>query len=105
MFPSQGSNVWPSTGNLHMWYPNQATPATYWEARIDFLYNEGSYTIDHNQAKVYWDEFQQIILEQLPLIYLMRQRSFIALRNRWDMTNVYYDNRNGFETQHIFLAR
>ncbi|MDR0472709.1 MAG: ABC transporter substrate-binding protein [Treponema sp.] len=105
IFPSQGSNVWPSTGNLHVWNPAQKNPATEWEKRIDYIYNEGSYTIDHARAKAYWDEFQETLLEQCPLIYMMRQRSFTALWNRWDMSNVYYDNRNGFEASHIFLAQ
>ena len=105
IFPSQGSNVWPSTGNLHIWNPLQNSPATDWEARIDYLYNEGSYTINPARAKTYWDEFQQILLEQCPLIYLMRQRNFTALNNRWDMSNVYYDNRNGFELSHVFIKR
>ena len=104
-FPSQGSNVWPTTGNLHMWNPLQESPATDWEARIDYLYREGSYTIDENRAKAVWDEFQELLLEQLPLIYLMRRRSFTALLNRWDFSNVYYDNSNGFEITHIFLAQ
>jgi peptide/nickel transport system substrate-binding protein len=103
IFPSQGSNVWPSSGNLHMWYPQQERPATDWEARIDYLYNEGSYTIDAEKARGYWDEYQRIILEELPLISLVRPRSFFALRNRWDMTNVYYDNLNSVETNYIFL--
>ncbi|WP_010255735.1 ABC transporter substrate-binding protein [Treponema primitia] len=103
MFPSQGSNVWASEGNLHMWYPQQESPATDWEARIDYLYNEGAFTVDPVQAKVYWDEFQRILLEQCPLIYLVRPRSFTALRNRWDQSNVYFDNLNGFEVTHIFL--
>ena len=28
--PNGGSNVWLSSGNLHMWYPYQETPATDW---------------------------------------------------------------------------
>jgi peptide/nickel transport system substrate-binding protein len=102
-FPSQGSNVWPSNGNLHLWYPLQEKPATDWEARVDYLYNEGCYTIDHDKAKVIWDEYQQILLEECPVIYLMRSRSFFAIRNRWDLSNVYFDNRNGTETSHVFL--
>jgi peptide/nickel transport system substrate-binding protein len=103
MFPSQGSNVWPSSTNLHLWNPNQTEPATPWEARIDYLYNEGCYTIDTEKAQTIWDEFQTILLEQCPWIYLMRSRSFWALNNRWDFTNVYYDNLNGAETTHIFI--
>ncbi|MDR0377812.1 MAG: ABC transporter substrate-binding protein [Spirochaetaceae bacterium] len=103
IFPTQGSNVWPSTGNLHMWYPLQPQPATDWEARVDYLYNEGAYTIDQEKAKAIWDEYQAIILEQCPVIYLVRPRSFAALRDRWDQANVYFDNTNGFETTHLFL--
>ncbi|MDR2576047.1 MAG: ABC transporter substrate-binding protein [Treponema sp.] len=104
-FPTQGSNVWPSTGNLHFWHPLQETPFTEWEARIDFLYNEGSYTIDKEKAFAIWDEYQRILLEQCPVIYLMRMRGFWAIQNRWDFANVYFDNLNGAETQHIFLSK
>jgi peptide/nickel transport system substrate-binding protein len=104
-FPTQGSNVWPSSGNLHFWHPLQQKAATDWEARIDYLYNEGSYTIDKEEAKIIWDEYQRIILEQCPVIYLMRSRSFWAIQNRWDLSNVYYDNLNGTETSYIFLRQ
>ncbi|MDR0321067.1 MAG: ABC transporter substrate-binding protein [Treponema sp.] len=105
VFPSQGSNVWPSSGNLHMWHPNQETPATDWEARVDYLYNEGKFTLDKNLAQEIWDEFQSILIEQCPMIYLMRPRSFFAINNRWDFTNVYFDNLNGAETRYIFLRQ
>jgi len=105
IFPSQGSNVWPTSGNLHLWNPNQASPATDWEARIDYLYNEGKFTIDTKKAQEIWDEFQTILLEQCPLIYLMRSRGFWAINNRWDLTNVYFDNLNGDETNYIFLKQ
>ncbi|MDR0998364.1 MAG: ABC transporter substrate-binding protein [Treponema sp.] len=104
IFPTQGSNVWPSDGNLHLWYPLQENPATEWEARIDYLYNEAAYTIDREKAKAYWDEYQSIFLEQCPVIYLVRPRLFAALNSRWDQSNVYYDNINGFETTHMYLG-
>jgi peptide/nickel transport system substrate-binding protein len=102
-WPTQGSNVWPSDGNLHLWYPMQEEPATEWEARIDYLYNEGSYTVDPVEAQIIWDEYQRILLEQCPLIYLMRQRNFFAISNRWDFRNFYYDNLNGAQTDYLFL--
>ncbi|MDR2553093.1 MAG: ABC transporter substrate-binding protein [Treponema sp.] len=105
IFPSQGSNVWPSSGNLHMWYPNQSSPATDWEAQIDYLYNEGCYTIDREKAGVIWDEYQRIILEQCPVIFLFRSRGFFAIRRRWDLSNVYFDNLHGAELNRVFLAQ
>jgi peptide/nickel transport system substrate-binding protein len=103
IFPTQGSNVWPSDGNLHLWYPMQKNPATEWEARVDYLYNEAAYTIDQEKAKAYWDEYQEILLEQCPVIYLVRPSLFAALNRRWDQSNVYYDNINGFESTHMYL--
>lgn len=103
LFPTQGSNVWPSTGNLHLWYPLQEKPATEWEERADYLYNEGKYTLDEAAAKKIWDEYQKIFLEQCPVIYLMRSKSFLAISNKWDLSNVYYDNLNGAVLEHVFL--
>jgi peptide/nickel transport system substrate-binding protein len=102
-FPTQGSNVWPSSGNLHLWHPLQKEPETEWEARIDSLYNEGRFTLDREKAKAIWDEYQKILLEQCPVIYLVRQRSFFALQNRWDFSNAYIDNLNGAEISNLFL--
>jgi len=104
-WPTQGSNVWPSDGNLHLWHPLQESPATHWEARIDYLYNEGSFTVDTERAWAIWNEFQEIILEYLPVIYLVRPRSFFAINNRWDFTNFFFDNINGAETSYLFLRQ
>lgn len=103
IFPTQGSNVWVSSGNLHMWNPLQKEPATEWEERIDWLYKEASCIVDTEKARPYWDEYQKIILEQCPVVYLVRGRSFYAINNRWDLSNVYYDNINGAETSRVFL--
>lgn len=103
MFPSQGSNVWPSGGNLHLWNPLQKTPATEWEARIDYLYNEGCYTNNRAAAEKIWDEYQRLILEECPVVYLLRSRSFFAVRNKWNLENVYYDNKNGAVYDFVYL--
>jgi peptide/nickel transport system substrate-binding protein len=103
-WPTQGSNVCPQTATFTLWYPLQEKPATDWEARVDYLYNEGSYTLDHDKGKRIWDEYQRIILEQCPLIYLVRPRSFFAIRDRWDLSNVYSDNIGGPRVDHVFLA-
>ena len=102
IFPSQGSNVWVSYGNLHLWYPLQPKPATEWEARVDWLYNNASYTIDKIKKKKYWDEYQEIYLEQCPIIYLVSPRSFYAIQNKWNQENFYYDNMYGARTEYVF---
>lgn len=104
-WPTQGSNVWPSNGNLHLWYPLQQTPATEWEARIDYLYNEGSAAADPAYAQTVWDEYQRIILEQCPVIYLVSSQSFVGVRNRWDSRNIYYDNVGGLQTEYVGLRQ
>jgi peptide/nickel transport system substrate-binding protein len=103
LFPTQGSNVWPTTGNLHLWYPLQETPATDWEERVDHLYNEGSVTLDRDKARAIWNEYQEILLEQCPVVYLVRPRNFVGLYNKWDFSNVYYDNKAGFQVEKAWL--
>lgn len=103
IFPTQGSNVWVSAGNLHLWYPLQKSPATDWEARVDYLYNEASCIVDKEKAFPLWKEYQEIFLEQCPIVYLVCSRSFFGIQNRWDFSNVYYDNLNGAEISHVFV--
>jgi peptide/nickel transport system substrate-binding protein len=102
-FPTQGSNVWPSTGNLHLWHPFQEKPATDWEARVDYLYNEGAHTINRAKAQPVWDEYQRIILEQCPVVYLVRGRAFAGVNNRWDFSNLYFDNVRSLQTERVWL--
>ena len=89
---------------MHLWHPLQEKPATDWEARIDELYHKASRIVAHDEAKPLWDEYQRIILEQCPIIYLVRGRNFYAVNNRWDMTNMYFDNLDSFDTTYMYLA-
>lgn len=102
-WPTQGPNVWLSSGNLHLWNPLQEKPATDWEARVDYLYNEGSCTVDREKARRIWNEYQRLILEECPLVYMVRPQSFVAVRNRWDFSNLYFDNIGGLQTDHVWL--
>ena len=77
--PASGNNVWPSSGGLHMWYPFQEQPATDWEARIDYLFEEGTKYLDPNERKQYYDEFQDIVAEQVPLIYTVNPEAWFAI--------------------------
>ena len=65
--------------------------------------NEGSYTLDRERAGEIWSEYQRILLEECPVIYLIRSRGFAAVRNKWDFSNLYYDNLNGLMTDWVYL--
>ena len=100
-WPSGGSNVWQSKGNFHLWHPLQEEPATDWEARVDYLYNEGRFTIDRERAKAIYDEYQRLLLDQAPLTYIVHPLSFLAVRNKWG--NVFYDTLGGLESDYLYL--
>ncbi|OQY31735.1 MAG: ABC transporter substrate-binding protein [Spirochaetaceae bacterium 4572_59] len=100
-WPTQGVNVWVSNGNLHLWHPLQESPATTWEARLDYLHNEASYTPEKEIARPLWDEYQRIILEELPVIHLVHSNAFFAIRDKWQ--NVYYDTLGGLDSDRLYL--
>ncbi|MCR4337378.1 MAG: ABC transporter substrate-binding protein [Candidatus Omnitrophica bacterium] len=81
--PHFGKNVWSSDGGLHMWFPNQAAPATEWEKRIDEIFSQGVQELDPVRRKGLYDEFQVIVSEQLPVIYTVLGNTVYAVRNKF----------------------
>lgn len=81
--PHFGANIWFSHTLHHMWFPCQEKPSTDWEARIDELFIKGVQELDPEKRRVYYDEWQVIASEQLPLIYTVVQEMIVAVRNRF----------------------
>lgn len=80
--PNGGSNVWLSTGNLHMWYPMQETPATEWEARIDEVWVEAQRAMDPEVRREWYYEYQDIVAENAPpLFYTVASQMNVAVRD------------------------
>jgi peptide/nickel transport system substrate-binding protein len=79
--PHSGSNVWPSHGHLHMWNPQQESPATEWEAKIDELFELGASATETDQRVEYYNEFQEIIADRVPVIYTVTPNSLYAVRD------------------------
>jgi peptide/nickel transport system substrate-binding protein len=100
-FPTQGSNVWPSDGDLHFWNPHQEKPATAWESRVDDLYHQGFVTRDHDQASKIWTEYQQTILDNVPVFQLVHRDTFLAIKNKWG--NVRVDQVGSPDTTYLYL--
>ncbi|MFH1067053.1 MAG: ABC transporter substrate-binding protein, partial [bacterium] len=81
--PVGGMSIYSSKGRLHQWHPNQAAPATPWEARMDELMTLQLKTLDENKRRQYYFEVQAIMSEQVPLIYLVTPNTYAGLKNRW----------------------
>jgi peptide/nickel transport system substrate-binding protein len=100
-FPIQGDNVWLSSGNLHLWNPLQRSPATEWENRVDQLYWQGYSTLDPAKAKGVWDRYQRILLDELPVMYLVYADLFAAYRDKW--ANLRVDTLQSPDMNYLYL--
>ncbi|MBU6398707.1 MAG: ABC transporter substrate-binding protein [Verrucomicrobia bacterium] len=84
--PAADLNVIDSSGFTHMWFPQQKSPSTPWEARLDELMNAQLKTLDYHRRKQLYDEVQAIMAEQLPFIPLVSPIAYAAIRR--DIGNV-----------------
>ena len=84
--PAFSMNVLKSDGFTHSWFPRQKTPSTDWEARIDHLMDAELKTLDYNERKKYYDEVQEIMGEQQPMVFTVVPVFYAAVRT--DIGNV-----------------
>jgi peptide/nickel transport system substrate-binding protein len=84
--PSSSMNVIRSDGFTHQWFPRQKSPSTDWEARLDYLMNAQNKTLDFSERKKDYDEVQEILCEQVPMIFTVTPYFYAAVRS--DMGNV-----------------
>jgi peptide/nickel transport system substrate-binding protein len=78
--PSFFKNVILSTGRSHVWRPQQAQPATPWEAKMDALLYKNTGTFDYAERKKYSDELFRIFSDKLPQVMLVVGRDAAAAR-------------------------
>jgi peptide/nickel transport system substrate-binding protein len=68
--PTPDMNVLMSNGQNHFWHLGQKTPATPWEAELDQLMQKQLVTLNYQQRKKIYDRVQEILAQQLPMVYL-----------------------------------
>jgi peptide/nickel transport system substrate-binding protein len=105
--PADSMNVLKSSGFTHDWFPRQKTPSTPWEARIDYLMDDQMKTLDEAQRKKDYDEVQEIMAEQQPMIFTVTPHYYAAIspnignvrptslggyRATWNAEELYYTN-------------
>jgi peptide/nickel transport system substrate-binding protein len=72
-------NVWLSSASNHQWNPNQASPATPWEAEIDRLMQAQGSELNPAKRKANFDKVQEIVSQEVPFLYLVTRNALIAV--------------------------
>jgi len=82
--PHSGKNVWHTEGQLHIWNMGaEGTNVAGWERKIDILFEEGAKELDRVKRKKLYDEWQDIVSEELPFIYTTSSTVMTAVRNKF----------------------
>ena len=89
--PNQGKNVWASNGGLHLFFQRAkgGQPAESvdlkdrlpWEKELDQVFEQGAQVFGE-ERKPFYNRYQEIISEQMPLIYLYSPLMITAVRTR-----------------------
>jgi peptide/nickel transport system substrate-binding protein len=79
--PASSMNIIESSGFTHLWFPREKQPSTPWEARLDELMNDQLRTLDFGQRKKDFDEVQEILAEQQPMIFTVTPYYYAAARS------------------------
>jgi peptide/nickel transport system substrate-binding protein len=80
--PATNLDYWLSTGAFHLWNPEQKSPVTPWEARIDDLMHRQVASTDQAERRRLFGEVQHIFSEELPAIYFAAPRVWLATSAR-----------------------
>lgn len=81
--PSEAKAILKSDGRLHLWDPEQKKPETPWEAEIDRLMDLQEQTLDEAKRVEIAHKIEEILSEELPLIYLVNTPIYFGIKNRW----------------------
>ena len=80
--PSTYANLLLSSGEAHQWRPNQKSPATEWEKKIDELFAEQARESDPEKRKSQFREIQRIVADSSPVIPIVSRHVVSAANLR-----------------------
>ncbi len=88
--PYSGANLWLSSGGSHNFNlgpqpgqpPLQGWQVSDWERQIDRQMQAGAQEFDETQRQQIYQQFQQIVQAQLPVIYLVNEMALMAVSDR-----------------------
>ena len=89
--PYGGKNVWYSNGTLHVFNQRKTendNKIIYpWEKQINDLFDRASLELNFDKRKNLYEQYQQIVYDQKPLIYLYSPLIITAIRNKFGNIN------------------
>jgi peptide/nickel transport system substrate-binding protein len=80
--PAMNLDFWLSSGDNHVWNPDQPTPSTAWEKQIDELMQKQIAAPTLAERHQLYAEAQRIFGENLPAIYFVAPKITIAMSRR-----------------------
>lgn len=95
--PHDGKNVWSSMGSLHLFNQrdddSQIEDRYPFEKRLDEIFDSAALKTNFAERKKLYDEYQQIIYDEKPIIYLYSPIRTVALRKKFK--NIYPSQLSG----------
>ena len=89
--PYGGKNVWYSNGTLHVFNmrktPQENKQLFDWERQLNSLFDRASLELDFDKRKSLYEQYQQLIYNEKPIIYLYSPIRITAIRNKFG--NIY----------------
>jgi len=80
--PSTYANLMLSSGDAHQWRPNQKSPSTEWETKVDQLFAEQASESDPGKRKSEFHEIQRIMADASPVIPIVTRHVVSAANSR-----------------------
>jgi peptide/nickel transport system substrate-binding protein len=80
--PLNGKNVVLSSGDGHVWYPQQPVPCNEFEKQSDELVHRMSQEIDEAKRKALWSQIEELQAQYQGFIWLYAQNGYAASKNR-----------------------
>ena len=80
--PLNGKNILLSSGRLHVWRPQQETPADAWEATGDRLINDMDREPDAKKRYELWKLYVAHETSSQPIVYLFSSNAYAATKKR-----------------------
>lgn len=85
--PHNGKNVWYSSGPLHIFNQRPVnkpvTDRLSWEIKLDNIFEKAALELNFKSRKKYYDEYQRIIYNEAPIVYLYSPIRIYAIRRKF----------------------